>query len=89
MMEMMFFGMRKNMRILLTGSEGFIGKNLQTALLDSGVASVTTIEQSYMDYIGWETSLFKALEKVDMIFHVGAITDTMEKDVNFMMKYNC
>ena len=77
------------MRILLTGSEGFIGKNLQTALLDNGVASVTTIEQSYMDYTGWETSLFKALDKVDMIFHVGAITDTMEKDVNFMMKYNC
>ena len=77
------------MRILLTGSEGFIGKNLQTALLDNGVASVTTIEQSYMDYKGWETTLFKALDKVDMIFHVGAITDTMEKDVNFMMKYNC
>lgn len=76
------------MRILLTGAEGFIGSALKQALLDDEVSQVTCIEQSYCEYKGYETTLFKAVDGCDIIYHVGAISDTMEKDVNKMMYYN-
>ena len=75
------------MRILLTGGEGFIGNALKKSLLKKAT-QVSSIEQKYCEYKGYETTLFKAVEDCDIIYHVGAISDTMEKDVNKMMYYN-
>ena len=77
------------MRVLLTGSEGFIGRNVYKKLTTiEDVSSITCIEKDYMNYIGWETTLAKAVDQTDVILHIGAISDTMLKDPNEMLKYN-
>ena len=77
------------MRVLLTGCQGFIGKNINDALMKhEGVISVYGIEKDYMNYEGWEKSLEKSVKECDVILHVGAISDTMLQDPNEMMKYN-
>jgi ADP-L-glycero-D-manno-heptose 6-epimerase len=76
-------------KILLTGAEGFIGRNIYEELcVWDNIHSVTSIEKDYMNYEGWETTLSKAVQDCNVILHVGAITDTMLKDPNEMMKYN-
>ena len=66
------------MRVLLTGCQGFIGKNINDALMKhEGVISVYGIEKDYMNYEGWEKSLEKSVKECDVILHVGAISDTM------------
>ena len=77
------------MRVLITGSNGFIGKNVYkklTAIDDVG--SITCIEKDYMNHIGWETILAEAVEQTDFILHIGAISDTMLSNPNEMLKYN-
>ena len=77
------------MRVLLTGSEGFVGKSVYKKLKTiEDVSSITCIEKDYMNHIGWETTLSKAVEQSDVILHIGAISDTMLKDPNEMLKYN-
>lgn len=72
------------MKILLTGSDGFIGSNLADELLQRG-----------HELICWESDavddmeeLKEAVAEVTAICHVGAISDTMEHDYNKMLKYN-
>ena len=77
------------MRILLTGSDGFIGRNVHSELMNrEEVDSVTCIEKDYMNHNKWEKSLQYAVEECDSIIHIGAISDTMLQDPNEMMKYN-
>ena len=77
------------MRVLLTGCEGFIGKRINDTLMKhTDVISVVGIEKDYMNHSGWETALFKAVSLCDVVLHVGAISDTMLKDPNEMLKYN-
>ena len=77
------------MRVLLTGCQGFNGKNINDTLMKhEGVISVYGIEKDYMNYEGWEKSLEKSVKECDVILHVGAISDTMLQDPNEMMKYN-
>jgi len=77
------------MRILLTGCHGFIGRNVNDELMErEDVDSVICIEKDYMNYEGWKSSLVKVVQESDAIIHVGAISDTMLKDPNEMMKYN-
>ena len=77
------------MRILLTGCQGFIGKNISDTLMKHpDVVSVYGIEKDYMNHDGWEDALQKAVSLCDVVLHVGAISDTMLQDPNEMMKYN-
>ena len=77
------------MRILLTGCQGFIGKNISDTLIKHpDIVSVYGIEKDYMNHGGWEKALRKAVSRCDVVLHVGAISDTMLKDTNEMMKYN-
>ena len=77
------------MRVLLTGCEGFIGKRINDTLMKhTDVIRVVGIEKDYMNHSGWETALFKAVSLCDVVLHVGAISDTMLKDPNEMLKYN-
>ena len=79
----------KTSRILITGSEGFIGKNVYRKLVSTeGVTTVTSLEKDYMNHIGWESTLSKCVEDCDAVLHIGAISDTMLKDPNEMLKYN-
>ena len=72
------------MKILLTGSEGFIGSNLADELLERGHELICWNADAVDDIDG----LKEAVKKVSAIAHVGAISDTMEHDYNKMLKYN-
>ena len=77
------------MRIILTGSEGFIGKRVYQKLLTiDDVTNVTCLEKDYMNHVGWESTLSKCVGDSSYVIHIGAISDTMLQDNNEMMKYN-
>ncbi len=74
--------------ILITGSKGFIGKNLAYELSD--LFLIHEINEDIFESDNWGEVLLKKLEDIDpdVIFHVGACSDTLETDVNFMMIRN-
>ena len=77
------------MRIVLTGCDGFIGRNVHSELLkNKDIESVFCLEKDYMNHNKWESTLLKVVQECDVILHVGAISDTMLQDPNEMMKYN-
>ncbi len=74
--------------IVVTGGEGFIGKNLIAELKrrgNVGVVSLDTKNESLDSIYKW--LLENALE-IDCIYHLGAIADTMEMDVNKFDEFN-
>lgn len=76
------------MKILVTGSKGFIAKNLIAKLQDHDVLGIDT-DDFYND-LNWRKSLADIISNFspDVIFHVGACSDTMEQRVNYMMELN-
>ena len=78
------------MRILLTGFNGFIGKNVAKKIVQKNgkAESIFLIEKDYMNYGFWRTSLGRTVIDCDVVIHMGAITDTMFKDYNKMLRYN-
>lgn len=84
-------------KILVTGNKGFIGGNLYKHLnsLPKGDFLVYGIDSDYLgnDLTGdsnWDSKLINYLNEVKptTIFHVGACSNTMEFDVNYMMIRN-
>ena len=77
------------MKALITGSKGFIGKNLLCKL--SG-ANFETRDIDLDDFYpaGWMDKLENILLRFhpDVIFHVGACSNTLETDVNYIMEVN-
>jgi ADP-L-glycero-D-manno-heptose 6-epimerase len=75
--------------VLLTGSKGFIGQNLKIELIKQGF-DVLEINEEIFISTGWKVELLLLLmrNKPNVIFHVGACSDTLEKDVNYMMVLN-
>lgn len=79
-------------RILVTGESGFIGKNLIKDLsckIDVQLRSID-LKDFFEDRKDWEEKLLSIIEEVnpDVIFHIGACSDTLESDVNLMMQLN-
>lgn len=74
--------------ILITGTKGFIGKNLAYELSD--LFLIHEINEDIFESDNWGEVLLKKLEDInpDVIFHVGACSDTLETDVNYMMIRN-
>ena len=74
--------------IVVTGGEGFIGKNLIAELQrrgNIGVVSLDTKSESLDSIFNW---LLVHAHEIDCIYHLGAITDTMEMDRNKFDEYN-
>lgn len=73
------------MKILVTGSEGFIGRNL-----------IRKLKESHADVIGYDTkshNLFDIIHDIDFseirqIYHLGAISSTTEQDVTKVYNHN-
>ena len=67
------------MKILVTGSDGFIGQNLVTHLMSEGhgVAEYEYVENTVPD-----------CSQFDRVIHMGAISSTTETDVEKVMKQN-
>ncbi len=73
--------------ILLTGSEGFIGKNVKEKL-ETDNYNIVCLDIDFYENASWENKLEDIIKKTDHVLHVGAISDTMLQDANKMMKYN-
>ena len=76
------------MRILITGTNGFIGKNLLNELINNHI--ILEINEDYFNLPKWYDEIFHLLKDFipDVIFHVGACSNTLETDVNYMMTRN-
>jgi len=73
-------------KYLVTGAIGFIGRNLVKAIGEEH--QVITFEESELDG-DWKSKLDKIFEQgLDGVFHIGACSDTLEQDVNYMMLLN-
>jgi len=74
--------------ILITGTQGFIGSNLLFELSDR--FRISEINEDIFNNENWVNKLTTTLDEIipDVIFHVGACSDTLETDVNYMMTRN-
>jgi ADP-L-glycero-D-manno-heptose 6-epimerase len=72
------------MVVLVTGHKGFIGKNLFKKFTKY-LLSVIGIDEDYnKDYI----INFLNIHNPDVVFHIGACSDTLNTDVEFVMERN-
>ena len=68
------------MKVLITGHKGFIGKNLYKQFI-----SVIGIDEKYDEsYI----NNFLNIHQPDVVFHIGACSDTLATDIGFVMERN-
>lgn len=76
------------MKILITGTNGFIGKNLFSELKDNN--DILEINEDIFHIENWYNELYYKLNTFcpEVVFHVGACSDTLETDVNYMMTRN-
>ena len=70
--------------IIVTGSKGFIGRNFLKAFEDSDDVIIPVDS----DIIEWMVDGFKDWHKVDLVIHQGAISSTIEKDIDKIHYYN-
>ena len=71
--------MSDSLKILITGADGFIGKNLKKHLMDQGHGIA---EYEFIENVVPDCSQF------DKVIHMGAISSTTERDVEKVMKQN-
>ena len=78
-------------KILVTGAQGFVGKRLVLSLESHAEYDILELDKEYLlDLETWEENLQQTLNlfSPDVVFHVGACSDTLEKRVNYMMIRN-
>lgn len=75
-------------KAIVTGSKGFIAKNLLNEI-ENGF-HILTIDEDIFEKNTWISDLTNKVENFnpDVIFHIGACSDTLETDVNYMMTRN-
>lgn len=76
------------MRIIITGTKGFIGGQLKKELTDKN--NIFEINEDLFQINNWQNNLKNELEDIspDIIFHVGACSNTLETDVSYIMSRN-
>lgn len=74
-------------KIIITGTDGFIGSNLKKELIDK--FEIIEINEDIFKKISWEDEVSKFFwSGIHAVFHVGACSNTLETDVNYMMLLN-
>jgi ADP-L-glycero-D-manno-heptose 6-epimerase len=78
------------MKILITGHKGFIGKALYNELNTAHEVFGLESSEYFDDNPNWRVNLNSILCEImpDVIFHVGACSDTQNFDVNYMLSIN-
>ena len=78
------------MKILITGTNGFVGKRLINRLKQETSYDLHGIDDEYFAAEIWQDSLTSYLYDLDpdVIIHVGADTNTLERRVNYEMSRN-
>jgi ADP-L-glycero-D-manno-heptose 6-epimerase len=73
----------------VTGSNGFIGRAMFNELENQGVIPIA-LEKWIFERARWQDRLVEYLHDMqpDVVFHIGACSDTQNFDVNEMMKLN-
>ena len=74
------------MKALVTGTNGFIGKRLKESL----DIPVVEINEDVFENSNWQEVIVSFLNehKPSVVFHVGACSDTLETDANYIMTRN-
>lgn len=77
------------MKILITGTDGFIGSNLNF-FLELNNNTILKINEDFTHKKDWQINLVTSLNNFipDVVFHVGACSDTLNTDVQYMMTLN-
>lgn len=75
------------MKVVITGTNGFIGKNMLSKFQHN---EVLEINEDIFLRSDWETTLINTLNtfQPDVIFHIGACSNTLETRVNYIMEVN-
>ena len=81
------------MNTLITGTKGFIAKRIKeiaTLATQNSNEKVYDMNEDIFDNEDWQEHLIKKLNeyKPNVVFHVGACSNTMETDVNYIMTRN-
>lgn len=71
------------MKIVITGSDGFIGNNFKN-ILGKDHSLICVEKKNCFEFL----KLFKNMNDVDLILHQGAISSTTETDIEYLYKYN-
>ena len=90
--------------IVVTGAAGFIGSNLMRGLNAAGRTDIIAVDDltdaarfrnlvdcDFLDYLDkdeFRASLPAALDGVELVFHQGACSDTLEQNGRFMLENN-
>ncbi len=75
-------------KVIITGTKGFIGSNLKKKLESD--FEVIQINEDIFDNLNWRDELQSIIKNSEahVFYHVGACSDTLNQDVNYMMKLN-
>ena len=76
-------------KAIVTGADGFIGKQIVNKLSNMNF-QVLGVDDDYLDKPDWAKALQDILESfgANVIFHAGACSNTLEKNVNNMIVRN-
>ena len=74
--------------LLLTGSKGFIGKNVIKKLDSLNNFKITKIEKNFYESNDWQNEIDTLIRETNLILHIGADSNTMNKDVQDVMYHN-
>ena len=76
-------------KLLLTGHQGFIGKNIKKFLDDQNEPfDVHTVEKEFYLSKNWEVDIEEIINSVDFVLHVGADSNTLNNDIENVMFLN-
>lgn len=74
-------------KIIITGTDGFIGSNLKNEL--SNKFEIIEINEDIFKNVNWKDEVSKYFwQSIEVVFHIGACSDTLETNVNYMMLLN-
>lgn len=74
-------------KIIITGTKGFIGSNLKKELESN--YEIIEINEDIFQNVRWKDEVSKHFWlDIVVVFHVGACSDTLETNVNYMMLLN-